>query len=98
MSVHQIYPPIRFCITTYVTIIMILHLLSHVDMYPIQTMTSRKPGYGLECHFILFNLQVYFNLLASFNYHAVSGRIQPLTIHLPSVCCNRTAVSCFNQQ
>ena len=48
MSVHQIYPPIRFCIATYVTIIMILHLLSHVDMYPIQMMTSRKPDYGLE--------------------------------------------------
>ena len=45
---------------------MILHLLSHVDMYLIQMMTSRKPGYGLECQFIFSTckcISIYSHLL-----------------------------------
>ena len=33
-----------------------------------------------------------------FNHHAISGRIQQLTVYLPGVCCTKSTVSCFSSK
>ena len=107
--IRAFYSPNTTLPSVYVTVTYVssiyLHLLNQLVSYSYVSVLHRYVSDdNIEETWLWTRIPIYLIQPASvfqftsllFNHHAISGRVQPLTVYLPGVCCDKTTVSCFS--